>query len=174
MQQATDTGQPGSLLDRISSMTGKAVAWLTLFMVLVTFVIVVMRYMFDAGMIWLQESVTWMHAAVFMLGAAYTLLAEDHVRVDIFYRRMSPVRKAWVDLAGVLLFLLPFCAYLAWASWDFAAVSWSIRESSREPGGLPYPFIPILKSIVFVMPLAVGLQGLSMLQKSVACLRGRR
>ena len=163
-----------SFLDRLSRLTGKATAWLTLLMVVVTAIIVVLRYMFDAGFIWLQESVTWMHAAVFMLGAAYTLLHEEHVRVDIFYRSMSDARRAWVDLLGVLIFLLPMCAYLAYASWDFAAVSWSIRESSREPGGLAYPLIPILKTVVILMPVAVGLQGISLLLRSLARIRGAR
>ena len=162
-----------SFLERISDVTGRLTAWLTLIMVVVTFVIVVMRYAFDAGEIWLQESVTWMHAAVFMIGAAYTLLHEEHVRVDIFYRSMSEVRRAWVDLIGVLTFLLPVCAYLAWASFDFAAASWAIRESSREPGGLPYPFVPILKSIVILMPIVVALQGVSLALRSMARIRGR-
>ncbi|MFZ9051471.1 MAG: TRAP transporter small permease subunit [Woeseiaceae bacterium] len=151
---------------------GRFTAWLTLVMVVVTFVIVIMRYVFDAGLIWLQESVIWMHAAVFMVGAAYTLLHEDHVRVDIFYRDMSDVHRAWVNLIGVLIFLFPLCGYLAYASFDFAAVSWSIRESSREPGGLPYPLIPILKSIVVLMPVAVALQGVSLILRSIAKLRG--
>ena len=77
------------VLDRISEQLGKATAWLTLLMVLVTFVVVVMRYVFDAGLIWLQESVVWMHAFVFTMGAAYTLQQEEHVRVDIFYRGMN-------------------------------------------------------------------------------------
>lgn len=162
-----------TLLDRFSHITGKATAWLTLVMILVTFVIVVMRYVFDAGFIWLQESVTWMHAAVFMLGAAYTLLHDEHVRVDIFYRNMSETHRAWVDFLGVLIFLLPLCGYLAWAAYDFAALSWSIRESSREPGGLPFPFIPVLKSIAIVMPVMVGLQGVSLALQSLARIRGR-
>ena len=161
------------LLDRISRVTGKVTAWLTLVMVVVTTVIVIQRYIFDAGFIWLQESVTWMHAAVFMLGAAYTLLHEEHVRVDIFYRSASETRRAWTDLVGVILFLLPLSAYLAYASWDFAAVSWSIRESSREPGGLPFPLIPILKSIIILMPVAVGLQGISLMLRSLSRIRGR-
>jgi TRAP-type mannitol/chloroaromatic compound transport system permease small subunit len=160
------------MLDRVSSVMGRFTAWLTLVMVVVTFVIVIMRYVFDAGLIWLQESVIWMHAAVFMIGAAYTLLHEDHVRVDIFYRDMSDVNRAWVNLIGVLIFLFPLCGYLAYASFDFAAVSWSIRESSREPGGLPYPLIPILKSIVVLMPVAVALQGVSLILRSIAKLRG--
>lgn len=169
----SDAPEPrdSNLFDRISEMTGRFVAWLTLVMVLLTAVIVVMRYAFDAGRIWMQESVTWMHAAVFMIGAAYTLLHEEHVRVDIFYRDMSPRRRAIVDLVGVVLFLLPMCGYLAYSAYDFAATSWSIRESSREPGGLPFPMIPLLKSIVIVMPVAVALQGLSMLKRSLATLR---
>ena len=164
--------QTESLLDRISSITGKAAAWLTLSMVIVTFIVVIMRYVFDAGLIWVQESVVWMHAVVFMLGAAYTLRAEEHVRVDIFYRSMSERRRAWVNLIGVITFLLPLCAFLAWASFDFVALSWSIGESSRESGGLPYPFVPLLKSVLLLMPLAVSLQGLSMFARSIKTLRG--
>ena len=164
--------QTESLLDGISSITGKAAAWLTLLMVVVTFVVVIMRYVFDSGLIWVQESVVWMHAVVFMLGAAYTLRAEEHVRVDIFYRTMSARRRAWVDLIGVIVFLLPLCAFLAWASFDFVTQSWSIGESSRESGGLPYPFVPLLKSVLLLMPLAVSLQGLSLLSRSIKTLRG--
>ena len=167
-----DTGPPQNLLDRIAHVTGRVTAWLTLGMVLLTTIIVVMRYVFDAGQIWMQESVTWMHAAVFMVGAAYTLLYEEHVRVDIFYRNMSARRRALVDFLGVLLFLLPLCGFLAWLAWDFAAVSWAINESSREPGGLPYPMIPLLKSIVVVMPVFVALQGVSLLSHSFKALRG--
>ena len=166
---ASDTD--ANLLDRFSRLTGACTAWLTLVMVVVTVIIVIMRYVFDAGLIWLQESVTWMHAAVFMLGAAYTLHHEEHVRVDIFYRTMSERRRAWVDFIGVLVFLLPLCTYLAWASYDFAAVAWSIKETSREPGGLPYPFIPILKSIVILMPVTVALQSLSLMLVSVRRIR---
>lgn len=164
---------PHNLFDRISNITGKIIAWLTLFMVLLTTVIVVMRYVFDAGMIWMQESVIWMHAAVFMVGAAYTLLHEEHVRVDIFYRKMSAKRRAIVDLAGVIIFLLPLCGYLALMAYDFAAMSWSINETSREPGGLPFPMIPLLKSLVIIMPVAVALQGVSMMMRALATIRDK-
>ena len=164
---------PQNLFDRISNITGKAIAWLTLAIVLLTAVIVVMRYAFDAGLIWMQESVTWMHAAVFMVGAAYTLLHEEHVRVDIFYRKMSDRGRAVVDLVGVVIFLLPFCGLLALMAYDFAAVSWSINETSREPGGLPYPMIPLLKSLVIVMPVAVAMQGVSMMLRALATIRDR-
>jgi len=140
-------------------------------MVLVTFLVVVLRYVFDLGYIWLQETVTWMHAAVFMLGAAYTLLGDEHVRVDVFYREFSPRRKAIVDTAGVLLFLLPLCAFMIWSAWDFVAASWAIKEASRESGGLPYPMVPLLKSLLLLMPAMLAIQGVSLLLKSVAALR---
>jgi TRAP-type mannitol/chloroaromatic compound transport system permease small subunit len=159
------------VLDRFSSQLGKASAWLTLFMVLVTFVVVVLRYVFDVGLIWLQESVVWMHGFVFMVGAAYTLQQEEHVRVDIFYREMSPKRKAWVDLIGVAVFLLPLCALLGWKAFDYVAMSWQLQEASRESGGLPYPLIPLLKSILVVMPVMVGLQGIALLSRSVRTIR---
>ncbi|MDH3273086.1 MAG: TRAP transporter small permease subunit [Gammaproteobacteria bacterium] len=162
-----------NLFDRISSISGRAISWMTLCMVVVTAIIVVMRYVFDAGSIWLQELVIWMHAAVFMVGAAYTLLHEEHVRVDIFYRKMSPRGQALVDLLGVTIFLLPLCGFLAFKSYDFAAASWSIHEVSREPGGLPYPAIPAMKSIVILMPVAVALQGISLMLRSLAALRNK-
>jgi TRAP-type mannitol/chloroaromatic compound transport system permease small subunit len=160
-----------SLIERIADFTGRATSWLTLLMVLMTGVVVVMRYVFDAGLIWMQESVTWMHAAVFMLGAAYTLQHEQHVRVDIFYRDMSERRRAVVDLVGVMVFLLPVCGFLAVSSFDFAAAAWSMSEITREPGGLPYPAIPLLKSIVVAMPVLLALQGLALLLRSIAVLR---
>ena len=160
-----------NLIDRFSIATGKLVSWLTLVMVIVTSIIVIMRYVFDAGFIWLQESVTWMHAAVFMLGAAYTLQQEEHVRVDIFYRTASAKGRAWTDLIGVTVFLLPLCGFFMVTSYGFAAVSWSLHEASRESGGLPYPLIPILKTTLLFMPVAVGLQGVSLLTRSLRTIR---
>ena len=160
------------MLDRFSSLLGKAAAWLTLFMVLVTFVVVVLRYVFDAGLIWLQESVVWMHGFVFMVGAAYTLQQEEHVRVDIFYREMSPKGRAWVDLIGVAVFLLPLCTLLGWKAFDYVAVSWQLHEASRESGGLPYPLIPLLKSVLVIMPVMVGLQGIALLSRCARTIRG--
>lgn len=161
------------MLDRISAAVGKAAAWLTLVMVVVTFVIVVMRYVLDFNLIWMQESVTWMHAAVFMLGAAYTLRDEEHVRVDIIYRKASEMQRAWIDLLGVLVFLLPMCLFLAFKSWDFVAVSWSIREASPESGGLPYPMRPLIKTVLIIMPFGVALQGVSLALRSLRTIAGR-
>ena len=162
-----------NMLDRISAAIGQAASWLTLFMVVVTFIVVVLRYVFDIGFIWVQESIIWTHAVVFMLGAAYTLQAEEHVRVDVFYRNMSNRSRAWVDLIGVLIFLLPLCVFLAWNSIDFVTQSWSIGERSREPGGLPYPFFPMLKTVVLLMPITVALQGISLFLRSLDTVRTR-
>ena len=160
-------------LDAFSIRVGHAVSWLTLLMVLVTFVIVVLRYVFGTGLIWLQESVTWMHAAVFMLGAAYTLQREEHVRVDIFYRKMSEQKRAWVNLLGVLVFIFPMCAFFVYQSIDYVAASWSLREVSRNSGGLSYPAVPLLKSVLVIMPVAVALQGLALLLRAAQVIRGR-
>lgn len=160
-------------LDAFSIRVGHAVSWLTLLMVLVTFVIVVLRYVFGTGLIWLQESVTWMHAAVFMLGAAYTLQREEHVRVDIFYRKMSEQQRAWVNLLGVLVFIFPMCAFFVYESIDYVAASWSLREVSRNSGGLFYPAVPLLKSVLVIMPVAVALQGLALLLRAAQVIRGR-
>ena len=162
----------GVWIDRFSIATGRAVSWLTLAMVLVTFVIVVMRYVFDVGLIWLQETLTWFHAAVFMLGTAYTMQREAHVRVDIFYRKMSDKRRAWVDLLGVVVFVFPMCAFFVWASWEYVVTSWQIGEVSRNAGGLPFPFVPLLKTALLVMPIAVALQGVSLLLQSIQGIRG--
>jgi TRAP-type mannitol/chloroaromatic compound transport system permease small subunit len=152
--------------------TGYGVAWLTLAMVLITFAIVVLRYAFGIGPIWLQESVTFMHAVVFMLGGAYALQRDDHVRVDIFYRGMSPVGRAWIDILGVVFLLLPLCAFIIYESFDYVAASWSIREGARDTGGLPYPLVSLLKSILVVMPLLVALQGVSLLLVSARRIQG--
>lgn len=162
----------GAWIDRFSIATGRAVSWLTLAMVLVTIVIVVMRYVFEIGLIWLQETLIWLHAAVFMLGTAYTLQREEHVRVDIFYRDMSERRRAWVNLLGVIFFVFPMCAFFVWTAWDYVLSSWSIGEVSRNAGGLPFPFVPLLKSLLIIMPLAVMLQGISLLLQSVRGIRG--
>lgn len=163
-----------AIIDALNRAVGAGVAWLTLGMVLFTFTIVVLRYAFDIGPIWMQESVTWMHAAVFMLGGAYALQRDEHVRVDIFYRGMSPVGRARIDIAGVLLFLFPLCAFVFYESFDYVAASFNIREGARDAGGLPYPLISLLKSLLLLMPLLVALQGLSLLLTSVRILRGAK
>ena len=147
------------LIEQLSDWSGRLVSWLTLAMVVVTFSVVIMRYLFDIGSIALQESITYMHAMVFMLGAAYTLRHEGHVRVDIFYQRFSERGRAWVDLLGVLLLLIPVTLFIAWISWDYVASAWALREGSREAGGLPGVYL--LKSVIPLMALLLLLQGIA-------------
>lgn len=135
---------------------GQAASWLILFMVLLTFAVVLLRYGFNLGWIWLQESVTYLHAAVFMLAAAWTWQEDGHVRVDILYRGRSRRRKAWVNLLGTLLFLVPVCIYLLLIGWDYVAASWSLKESSRQANGLP--FVYLLKSLIIALPVLLLVQ----------------
>ena len=147
-----------AMIDRVSEWTGRAVAWLTLGMVAVTFLIVILRYLFNLGWIAMQESVIYMHALVFLLGAAYTLHHDGHVRVDIFYRAMKPRTQAWVDLAGTVFLLLPVCGFILWTSWGYVADAWALREGSREAGGLPGVFL--LKTAILLMAGLMALQGI--------------
>jgi len=119
-----------SAIDRFTDWTGRMVSWLTLAMVLMTLVVVVLRYYFQSGSIALQESITYLHGLVFMLGIAFTLQRGGHVRVDIFYRGFSPEKKALVDLLGGLLFLLPVSLLIFVFSWDYVVASWAIGETS--------------------------------------------
>ncbi len=157
-------------LEQLNRAIGRGVAWLTLAMVLVTVVVVVLRKFFGLGWIWLQESVTWMHGAVFMLAAAWTLGCGEHVRVDIVYRRLSTRHRAMVDLAGIVLLLVPTCAFILFSAWGYVAASWAIGEASREAGGLPGLFL--LKSVILVMPTLLLLQAVAMGLRAWLVLRG--
>jgi TRAP-type mannitol/chloroaromatic compound transport system permease small subunit len=157
--------------DRLNDAIGRGVAWLTLAMVLIAFAVVVLRYVFSLGWVAMQESYVWLHGIIFMAGAAYTLLHNAHVRVDIFYRPGSVRFKAWVDLLGSLFLLLPVVIFVGYVSWDYVLVSWSRFEQSREAGGLPGLFL--LKTIIWVFCLSVALQGLSLAGRSLLMLKGQ-
>jgi TRAP-type mannitol/chloroaromatic compound transport system permease small subunit len=144
-------------LERFVDRIGRSVAWLALAMVAVQFLVVVLRYAFDLGWIGLQESVTYMHSALFMMAMAYTLQRDGHVRVDIFYRRMSRRRRSLVDLAGTMLLLFPVCIFIISSGWDYVADSWTQLEGSREAGGIPGVWL--LKSLIILMPSLLLLQG---------------
>lgn len=151
-----------SLADRIDAVVrqiGEWATWLSLAMVLVTFAVVVLRYAFDIGSIALQESVTYMHAVLFMLGIAYTLGRNGHVRVDIVYERLSRRARARVDLIGTLLLLIPVCVLIIWLGWTYVAESWRVQEASREAGGIPAVYL--LKTLILIMPILLLAQGLS-------------
>ena len=157
-----------SFLDNLSEKIGRTIAWLTLFMVVTQFSVVVLRYLFNIGWIAMQESILYMHALVFMLGAAYTLKYDAHVRVDIFYHKMNHRGKAWVDVLGTIFLLLPVCVFIFTYSWEYVASSWALLESSREAGGLPGLFI--LKTSLLAMASLLGLQGISSLLKNLLVL----
>lgn len=157
-------------IDALSEWTGRAIAWLTLLLVVEQFLVVVLRYAFQWGSIAMQESITYLHAAVFLGAAAYTLKRDGHVRVDIFYRQMSPKAKAWVNITGTLLFLMPTCAFIFWISLQYVGSAWAVREGSREAGGLPYVYW--LKTLILVMPVLVLIQGISDLLRSLLVLKG--
>lgn len=159
------------LIDALNDRIGRAVSWLTLAMVLITFVVVVLRYVFSIGFVWMQESYVWLHGVVFMVGAGYTLLHDGHVRVDIFYRPKGPRYKAWVDLAGSLALLLPVVTMVFWVSWPYVVSSWSRFEDSREAGGLPGLFL--LKTVILVFCVLIGLQALSIAARAILTLAGR-
>ena len=159
------------LIDSGNAYFGKACAWLTLFLVLGTAIVVILRYGFGIGATALQEAVLYAHALVFMGAAAWVLQRNGHVRVDIFYQTFSPKRKALVDSLGTLLFLLPVCLFLGWASWDYVSNSWSTLEGSSESGGLK--FVYLQKSIILVLVISLVLQGISDLIKFANILTGR-
>ena len=158
-------------LEFLNEWVGRAVSWLTLGMVLVTFTVVVLRYVFDMGWIAMQESVTYMHSLVFLGGAAYTLKHGGHVRVDIFFDRLSARARAWVDLLGTLLLLVPVCAFLGWVSWEYVLQSWGLLEGSREAGGLPAVYL--LKTMILVAVALLMLQGWAMALRNLLLLLGR-
>ena len=155
-------------LDSVSENLGKGIAWLSVAMALVTCVIVVGRKIFSWGSIAAQDSVIYMHAAVFLLAAAYAFKLDGHVRVDIFYRQFSPVTKAWINCCGIIVFLLPFCIYWLLISWPYVASSWRILEVSSEPGGLPAVFL--LKTLIPLAAFTLILQALAELLKNIKTL----
>lgn len=134
-------------------------------MVITQFSVVILRYLFNIGWVAMQESILYMHALVFMLGAAYTLKHDSHVRVDIFYQKMTAQGKAWVDVLGTLLLLLPVCLFIITYSWEYVANSWVLHEGSREAGGLAGLFI--LKTSIILLPTLLILQGISLLVKNL-------
>ncbi len=165
MQLAPFFSHVADKIDKFNDAIGRSCAWLSLLMVLVTLLIVVLRYVFQTGSIALQESIMYINALVFALGAAYTLKENGHVRVDIFYSRFSPRQQAAVDSLGVCLFMFVTLGFIAWTSWDYVEVSWRIREGSTETSGLP--FVYLLKSTIYLLLGLLALQGLSELIKSL-------
>ena len=152
-------------LDFFSEMTGRFCSWFVALMVLITCVVVVMRYGLDLGSVLLQDVVLYLHGALFLLGSSFALKRNAHVRVDIFYREFSEKKKAFVDLVGHCLFLQPVCWVIFLFSWGFVELSWRIMEVSAEPDGLP--FVYLQKSLLIALCLFMALQSFSEILKSI-------
>lgn len=146
-------------IDRCTEIIGRTAALSSVLMVLVTSYIVITRYVFNEGSIAVQESVIYFNALLFMLTAGYTLKHNGHVRVDIFYSRASEKYRAWADLLGSLLLLMPVNIFIFTYSWNYVMNSWAIQEQSGEPGGLPYVYL--LKTLILVLCALLLFQGLA-------------
>ena len=151
--------------NKINNLIGKIVSWFTLLMVLITVIIVVLRYGFNEGFIWMQESVRFMYAAVFLLCAAYTLIDDEHVRVDVFYLKMSLKYRSIVNCLGSLFFLLPVCITILFFSYDYVLNSWAQFEGSLEERGLHAVYI--LKTFIWGFAIMLIMQSLFIIVKSL-------
>ncbi len=163
-------GSVARIIDAINEFVGIAVSWLALFMVVVQFVVVVMRYVFGISFLMMQESIVYMHAVMLMVAVGYTLLHNGHVRVDIFYGDATPQRKALVDFVGTWLFLIPICVLIWWVAWPFVVDSWAVLERSQEGSGIPGVFL--LKTVILVFAVLLSVQGVSMAVRSLFVMAG--
>ena len=157
-------------IDALNRRIGLTIRWLAVVLVLVQFIVVVLRYAYGSSFVWMQESVTYLHAFLFMLAIGYTYLLDAHVRVDFFYGGWSERAKAWTDLIGVLVCVLPFCWLLVWASWGYVSVSWRMNEGPISHGGLP--LTPYLKGLIIAMAGLLALQSVSVLIRAVGVISG--
>jgi len=157
-------------IDALNSWVGRGVSWVTFIVVLVVFIDVVMRYAFNTSFVFVQELEWHLFSFIFLMGAGNTLLKDGHVRVDIFYQRLSPQSQAWINLVGVIFFLIPGCYLIITTSAGFVANAWNVMEGSPDPGGIPYRYI--VKAFIPAGFVLVLLQGISMGIKSVFTIIG--
>lgn len=157
-------------IDSLNEAVGRLVSWLTFGAVLVCFLVVVLRYIFNIGFPWMQELYVWEHGCIFMLGAGYTMLHKGHVSVDIFYTRWTPRTQAWVDIICVIVFLFPWLIVLAFVSRHFILASWAINEASSIADGMPGLYL--FKTTIWVFCTLMFLQGLSLIGKRTLFLSG--
>ena len=160
------------IINLINRVIGETVSWLTLLMVLVTVLVVVLRYGFNIGFIWMQESVRFMYSAVFLLCAGYTLFKDKHVRVDVLYLNLSERNKAVVDLIGSIFLLLPVCFVIFYYSWSYVLNSWVQLEGSIEERGLHLVFL--MKTFIWLFAIFVSMQSLATIINSVIILKNNR
>ena len=157
-----------TFLDHLTVTTGKALSWLNLLLVLVVFLVVLLRYWLNMGSIAMQESAMYLHALIFLGASAYTLKQDSHVRVDVFYRKMTPRQRALVNSLGTLFLLIPVCLFIGLMSWEYIISSWQVMESSQDPGGIPLVYL--LKSLILVLVVTLLLQGIAELLRSLLIL----
>ena len=148
-------------LDQVNLTVGNIVRWFALIMVIVQFCLVILRYVFGVSYIFLNESVLYLHASLFMLGAGYTLLVDKHVRVDIFYSRLNDRKKWLVNIFGHLLFLIPSMIILAVYSWPSVKNAFAILEGPISVGGIPASFL--LKALIPLFCILLIIQAVSCL-----------
>lgn len=160
------------ILDGISEHVGRTVSWLTVFMVLVVTLIVIMRYIFSIGFIWMQEIYVWAHGIVFMLGAGYTFLYDGHVRIDVFYRTASQTYKDIVNIVGCVIFVLPVCWVIFDKSIGYITRSYGVMETSAEAGGMPFLFM--LKGMLWGFSILLSLQAVSLIVRSSLSIAGHK
>lgn len=159
-------------IDRFNTFVGYLCGLFAFLMVAVVFTVVVLRYGFSIGFIWMQEIYVWLHSFIFMLGSGFTYLANEHVRIDVFYREASEKYKAWVNLIGNVFLLSPFL-YIIWKySYPFVYRSFLMNEVSREAGGMPALYI--LKSAILWFCLVLFLQLISNVCKSLMVINGKK
>lgn len=151
--------------EAVNEAAGRWLSRLLPLMTAMTLTVIVLGSVFRVGWVWMAESVVYMHGALFMLGAAYTLRRDGHVRIDVIYARLTPRRRAWVNLAGSLLLLMPMCGAVLIYSWGYVAESWRVLEHSPEGGGLPAVFL--LKTCIPAFALLLALEALSMAASSL-------
>ena len=155
-------------IDAINEQVGRAISWLVVLMVINVFCVVVLRYVFSIGWIWMQETYVWMHGTVFMLGAGYTLLHDGHVRIDLFYREASAKYKAAVNLVGSLVLALPLIWVTFDKSWPIVVRAWNNLEKSAEAGGLPGLYL--FKSVMIGFCIVFALQFIALALRSLLTL----
>lgn len=157
-------------VDAANDLLGRSVSWLMLPVVLVAFAVVCLRYAFAVGYPWLQETYIWLHGMAFTLASAWVLKDEGHVRVDLVYKRLTARAKAWLDLVGVFVFLLPMMGLLLWWSWPVVQRSWRLMERSPTADGLQFVFV--LKSFLLALGVLLVLQGLAMAARCLLVIAG--
>ena len=158
-------------IDNFTEVSGRLISWLVLLLALLTCYDVFMRYVFNSGTVALQELEWHLFALIFLLGGAYTLKHDDHVRVDVIFssKRLNDRQRALINIIGMLLFLTPFCLLILITAWPFVQNAFWYQEGSPDPGGLPYRFL--IKSSILIGFGLLLIQGIGELLRNILVLK---